>query len=360
MSKPTASGPGNAGFAERVLQWFDQHGRKNLPWQRDATPYRVWVSEIMLQQTQVTTVIPYFEKFLKSFPDVQALASASQDQVLAHWSGLGYYARARNLHAAARTVVDNHNGEFPATVDELTQLPGIGRSTAGAIVSLASAGYAPILDGNVKRVLCRFHAIDGWPGKAGVQKTLWALSETLTPEHRTGEFNQAMMDLGATLCTRSSPACMRCPLETECRAKALGEPTRWPHKKPKVDKPVRDVWMLIARDSNRGVLLYRRPPDGLWGGLWGFPEYQSADELLSAAGGFAHFAQDDVRHWDVLRHSFTHFDLNIHPVHIDLNSAAASTIMDGEETVWFGGGPLPGGLAAPVAKLLNLATESML
>ncbi len=361
MSKSPPSTPIAASqFSDRVLQWFDKHGRKNLPWQQNPTPYRVWVSEIMLQQTQVTTVIPYFERFLASFPDVQSLAGASQDQVLAHWSGLGYYARARNLHKAAKAVVDEFNGAFPTTVDGLVQLPGIGRSTAGAIVSLANGDYASILDGNVKRVLCRAFAVDGWPGKASVQKRLWALTESITPEQRTGEFNQAMMDLGATLCTRSSPACQRCPLQSDCRAYAAANPTRWPFKKPKVDKPERDVWMLIARDRKRGVLLYRRPPAGLWGGLWGLPEYQTADDLLAAARKFARFTPDDVCHWDVLKHSFTHFNLSIHPVHIDLNSASPSTIMDGEEIVWFGGGQLPGGLAAPVAKLLNLATESML
>ncbi len=348
-----------AGFAEKVLHWFDRHGRKNLPWQRNATPYRVWVSEIMLQQTQVTTVIPYFERFVTRFPDVYALARASQDQVLEHWSGLGYYARARNLHAAAKVVVDNHDGQFPPTVEGLVALPGIGRSTAGAIVSLAGGSYAPILDGNVKRVLCRVQCVDGWPGQTAVQKELWALSEAVTPASRTGEFNQAMMDLGATLCTRSSPACGQCPLQAGCRARASGDPTRWPFKKTKVSKPERQAWMLIACDSDLGILLYHRPPAGLWGGLWALPEYQSLQALLEAAGQFARFSDDAIQQWDVVRHSFTHFDLNIHPVYIDLNANTSCTIMDGDEIVWYSGGALPGGVAAPVAKLLNTATESM-
>ena len=195
-------------FAPRVLDWFDQHGRKDLPWQRDISPYRVWVSEIMLQQTQVKTVIPYFERFMATFPTVQALAAAEQDQVLHLWTGLGYYARARNLHRAAQQVCAEHGGEFPATVDKLEELPGVGRSTAGAIVSLAFRQRAVILDGNVKRVLARYRAVDGWPGQSAVHRKLWQIADDYTPEQRCADYTQAMMDLGATLCTRSSPACV--------------------------------------------------------------------------------------------------------------------------------------------------------
>jgi A/G-specific adenine glycosylase len=205
-------------FSTHVLEWFDLHGRKHLPWQQDRTAYRVWVSEIMLQQTQVSTVIPYYERFMESFPSVRELAQASQDQVLNHWAGLGYYARGRNLHKCAQSIVDLHQGIFPNSVDELVTLAGIGRSTAGAIISLSSGERAPILDGNVKRVLARHHGVEGWPGKVAVANTLWQHAETHTPDHRCDDFNQAMMDLGATLCTRSKPECERCPLQNSCFA----------------------------------------------------------------------------------------------------------------------------------------------
>ena len=205
-------------LSSKLLTWFDQHGRRHLPWQRDISPYRVWVSEIMLQQTQVSTVIPYFERFMASFPSVQHLADAPIDSVLHHWTGLGYYARARNLHRAARRVCDEHAGVFPDTVDSLCTLPGIGRSTAGAIVSIACGGRAPILDGNVKRVLARYHAVDGWPGRADVLKTLWQHAEEHTPRRRVADYTQAIMDLGATVCRRSSPICSECPLSSDCQA----------------------------------------------------------------------------------------------------------------------------------------------
>ena len=205
-----------SGFSRLVLEWFDQHGRKDLPWQREVTPYRVWVSEIMLQQTQVSTVIPYFERFMGRFPTVQVLAAAPLDEVLHHWSGLGYYARARNLHRAAKLVAGEYAGQFPAELEVLQQLPGIGRSTAGAILSLAMGQWAPILDGNVKRVLARHHAVAGWPGQAAVLQRLWQLSEVHTPRDRVGAYNQAMMDLGATLCTRSRPRCSDCPVASSC------------------------------------------------------------------------------------------------------------------------------------------------
>ncbi len=203
-------------FQHSILDWFDQHGRHDLPWQQAQTPYRVWVSEIMLQQTQVATVIPYFQRFMARFPDVGALAAAEQDEVLHLWTGLGYYARARNLHKAARLVVNNWGGEFPQTLEGMESLPGIGRSTAGAILAMACGIRAPILDGNVKRVLARYACVEGWPGQTAVQKQLWALAEEYTPSRRVGDYTQAMMDLGATLCTRSKPACVLCPLQLDC------------------------------------------------------------------------------------------------------------------------------------------------
>jgi A/G-specific adenine glycosylase len=208
-----------ADFSGRLLEWFARHGRTDLPWQVDPTLYRVWISEIMLQQTQVATVIPYYQRFMARFPDLSALAGASLDQVLQHWSGLGYYARARNLHEAARVVAERFRGRFPERIEEVLVLPGIGRSTAGAILSLACGQRHPILDGNVKRVLTRFHAVDGWPGQASVLNRLWALAEVYTPATRVAAYSQAIMDLGATLCTRSRPDCGQCPLAADCEAR---------------------------------------------------------------------------------------------------------------------------------------------
>ena len=209
-------------FAARVLEWFDQHGRKDLPWQRDTTPYRVWVSEIMLQQTQVKTVIPYFERFMAALPQVQALAEAPEDRVLHLWTGLGYYARARNLHRSAQRVARELDGQFPETLAGLCDLPGVGRSTAGAILSIALGQRASILDGNVKRVLARYHRVEGWPGRSAVHQSLWDIAEQYTPAERCADYSQAIMDLGATLCTRSKPACDDCPLRGDCEARLHG------------------------------------------------------------------------------------------------------------------------------------------
>src|SRR5512143_1680958 len=227
-------------FAARLLAWFDNHGRKDLPWQHDPTPYRVWVSEVMLQQTQVVTVIPYYQRFMARFPDVAALADASVDDVLAHWSGLGYYSRARNLHRAAQVVRDDHAGRFPETIDEIMALPGIGRSTAGAILALALKQHHPILDGNVKRVLSRYHAVDGWPGAPAVERILWQLAEGHTPVQRVNDYTQAIMDLGATLWTRSRLQCKACPQQQGCQALALNTQTRFPAPKPRKALPVRE------------------------------------------------------------------------------------------------------------------------
>ena len=268
-------------FAERLLAWFADHGRHDLPWQRDPSPYGVWVSEIMLQQTQVATVIPYYERFMARFPDLAALAEAPLDEVLAHWSGLGYYARARNLHRAARQAMAEHGGRLPETIDALQALPGIGRSTAGAILSLALGQRHPILDGNVKRVLARHAAVAGWPGKAAVQRTLWELAEARTPRRRVADYNQAMMDLGATLCTRARPACERCPVAADCRAREQGLQTDYPGPRPRRELPERQVQMLLVRDPQGRVLLERRPPQGVWGGLWCLPELATEADPLA-------------------------------------------------------------------------------
>ncbi|RLU03999.1 MAG: adenine DNA glycosylase [Ketobacter sp.] len=337
-------------FRARILDWYQQYGRKDLPWQQQITPYKVWVSEIMLQQTQVTTVIPYFERFMARFPSVMELAQSPVDDVLQHWAGLGYYARARNLHKCAQVVCNQHKGEFPADVDALAQLPGIGLSTAGAIASISMGIAAPILDGNVKRVLTRLHAVAGWPGDKKVADKLWEIAERYTGPEQTREYTQAMMDLGATLCTRSKPACTVCPLVDNCQAAAQGNPTAYPYSKPKKEKPVRTTWMLMLQHG-RELMLYRRPEQGIWGGLWSFPEYQ--DERSLQQGLDMRTPQPrQVNSLAPFRHTFSHYHLDIHPVHVLLDRKPQA-IMEGHELVWYNEDQIETlGLAAPVKKLV--------
>ena len=337
-------------FAERLLAWFDRHGRTDLPWQRDRTPYRVWVSEIMLQQTQVATVIPYFNLFMARFPDVGALARAPLDEVLHHWSGLGYYARARNLHRAAGLVLDRHDGEFPRTLEEATALPGIGRSTAGAILALSRDERHPILDGNVKRVLSRCFGIDGYPGQAAVAARLWALAERTTPFARLGAYTQAIMDLGATVCVRRRPSCNACPVASDCVALATGRQHELPAAKPRAARKLKRTCMLLAVHDGR-VLLERRPPSGIWGGLWGLPEFASADD---AQGWCVRMlaARVPLTSMATLRHTFTHFDLDIEPLRVEC--AGPATVMEADRWVWYDpAAPAAVGLAAPVTQLIR-------
>ena len=252
-------------FADRLLDWYDVHGRRDLPWQHPRTPYRVWISEIMLQQTQVATVIPYFERWMTAFPDLPALANAGEDDVLAHWSSLGYYARARNILKAARTCMEQNDGRLPEGADELAGLPGIGRSTANAIVSQASDRPAAVLDGNVRRVLARHAAVEGWPGKSAVLKRLWAEAEARLPGSRGADYTQAIMDLGALVCTRTHPECAHCPVRDDCQALLRGLVERLPSPKPATRVSDRDVCMLILRDPRGRVLLEKRPPAGICG-----------------------------------------------------------------------------------------------
>jgi len=344
-------------FSQKVLAWGELHGRKYLPWQQQVTPYRVWVSEIMLQQTQVKTVIPYFEKFVESFPTIQALAEADIDDVLHHWSGLGYYARARNLHKAAKTVFAQYQGEFPEDIDELEKLPGIGRSTAGAILSLSRGLYFPILDGNVKRVLARCFEVEGWPGKSSVLKQLWLLSEKVTPQKQTARFNQTMMDLGSMVCTRSSPACERCPLSGECSAFRNRSWGHYPGKKPKKCLPVKKTLMLLIKNDEGAFLLQKRPPAGIWGGLWSLPELQKVEhaELNSAAKTHLGINVGQSEAMPMRRHTFSHYHLDIFPFTCHFNGYEDSFMAD-NETLWYKqGGKEQIGLAAPVSKLLEEA-----
>ncbi len=340
-------------FAKRVLNWFERHGRKDLPWQQPRDPYRVWVSEIMLQQTQVATVIPYFDRFMRRFPDLATLASAPIDQVLHHWSGLGYYARARNLHHCARTLSQRHAGSFPQEVSELAALPGIGRSTAGAIRSLGHGQPAAILDGNVKRVLARYFAIEGWTGSSAVQKRLWSLSQSLTPKRRCDDYNQAMMDLGALLCGRRRPACGECPLEDGCRARQQGNPEAYPEAKPRKGLPLKTTRMVILADRQGRILLQRRPPSGIWGGLWSLPECPPETTVAQWCRERMGFEIERPHSLPVRRHTFSHFRLDIEPVRARIKNPKRR-VMDGEEWVWYNlSQPDNRGLAAPIARILQ-------
>ncbi|TFH84959.1 adenine DNA glycosylase [Billgrantia azerbaijanica] len=339
-----------ATFQQRLLAWFDAHGRHDLPWQQERTPYRVWVSEIMLQQTQVATVIPYFERFMARFPDVAALAAAEQDAVLHLWTGLGYYARGRNLHKAARRIAAEHGGELPVdSLDALAALPGIGRSTAGAIIAQSTGRRAVILDGNVKRSLARLHAVEGWPGRTAVARELWALAEYYTPEGRLVDYTQAMMDFGATLCRRGTPECQRCPFADVCRAHARGEERRFPESKPRKALPTRTTRMLLLQDAQGRVLLEQRPPSGLWGGLWSLPQFDDQQALRAWLDSQAPDAELEAP-WSPFTHVFSHFRLEITP------QPARATRLDsvGEARRWYDPDqPDRIGLAAPVKRLLE-------
>jgi A/G-specific adenine glycosylase len=349
-------------FRRRLLKWFDRHGRKSLPWQSRRSPYRVWVSEIMLQQTRVSTVIPFYRRFMRRFPSIKSLAEAPMDDVLHHWTGLGYYARARNLQKAAQQIMAEHSGRFPRALEQASSLPGIGRSTAGAILSLSRGQRHPILDGNVKRVLARVHAVDGPANGSATMKTLWDLAEQYTPRTRVADYTQAIMDLGATVCTPRSPLCGDCPVSRGCLARQNGEPERYPGKAAKKSLPERSTTMLIVRDPDRAaVLMEKRPPSGIWGGLWSFPEHRTSDP-------------DDLRRWfrreygfaieldgnrPQLRHTFSHFHLTITPV----TAHAVGTnggVMEKGDTLWYNlDRTEKRGLAAPVKRLLDqLRTDS--
>jgi A/G-specific adenine glycosylase len=332
--------------AAPLLAWFDRAGRKHLPWQQDPTPYRVWVSEIMLQQTQVATVIGYYERFMQRFPDVRALAAAPVDEVLHLWTGLGYYARARNLHHAAQVIVAEHSGELPLTIEAVQALPGIGRSTAGAILALSRSQRHPILDGNVKRVLARYFGIEGFPGEREVEKTLWSLADECTPLERVAHYTQAIMDLGATLCVRSRPLCAACPLTEHCVARIEGRQSALPTPRPKKIRPQRSAYVVLLVRDDGAVLLERRPPTGIWGGLWTLPQFDegAAARAWIPAGG--------VTALPPYFHSFTHFDLTLHP--LVARAAPVSAVADSDRYCWYEPRqPARIGLAKPAVELIR-------
>jgi A/G-specific adenine glycosylase len=336
-------------FSTRLLRWWRTHGRHDLPWQHPRTPYRVWVSEIMLQQTRVETVIGYFDRFVSAFPDVRALAASELDDVLALWSGLGYYARARNLHAAARRIVDDHGGEFPGQVNELAALPGIGRSTAAAIVAQGFDQRAAILDGNVKRVLARHAGVDGWPGRSPIEKQLWIEAEARTPKQHAADYTQAIMDLGATLCTPKAPDCEDCPVKADCIAHRDGRTLELPTPKPKKKLPTREQTFGVLRDDQGRILLERRPPTGIWGGLWCLPTELEAQGIPLPSSDLP----------DAIEHVFSHFRLRMQLDHRIVRDADCIAEEDGRR--WMSlEQALAAGLPRPVRTILEQlhATEA--
>jgi len=342
-------------FHQHILNWFDCHGRKNLPWQFDKTPYRVWVSEIMLQQTQVNTVIPYFERFMQRFPDVRALAMASIDEVLHLWTGLGYYSRARNLHRSAQLILQNHDGNLPASLEELQNLPGIGRSTAGAIIAIAFKQKAAILDGNVKRVLTRAFGITAWPGEKKVENSLWEIAETLTPHERIDDYTQAMMDIGATVCVRGTPQCEKCPLKINCLARQLGIEKTLPHPKPQKTLPVKQTTFLIIQHKQT-IFLEKRPSQGIWGGLWSLPtldHFSKPEEITRHCQQHFKFQTKTIELGHSFRHTFSHFHLEILPAFVVL-TRKPSKIMASEQQIWYNlRESQEVGLPAPVKKIVE-------
>lgn len=321
------------------------------------TPYSVWVSEVMLQQTQVNTVIPYYLRFMERFATVQDLANAPLDEVLHHWTGLGYYARARNLHKAANVITTQHHGLFPTTIEQVVSLPGVGRSTAGAILSLALHQAHPILDGNVKRVLARHYAVDGWPGKTSVAAELWQLAEHNTPNSNVAQYNQAMMDLGATVCTRSRPNCSACPLTPTCIGYREGSQTKFPGKKPKKVMPSRSTCMLLPVWQQQ-TLMYQRPPSGIWGGLWSFVEAEAPTAIGHALQQHGMQAYQ-LTELAAFRHTFSHFHLDITAYLVAVESVPTPQIREGSYQ-WLHIHNTPNiGLSVPASKLLTKLRQKM-
>lgn len=356
---PLAQSTPDEPFAKAVLAWFAQYGRKHLPWQQHKTLYQVWLSEVMLQQTQVATVIPYFERFMARFPTVVDLANASIDEVLHLWTGLGYYARARNLHKAAVQIRDKFHGEFPTEFVDVLALSGVGRSTAGAVLSSVLNAPHPILDGNVKRVLSRYFAVQGWAGEKAVENRLWQLSAQVTPSTQVADFNQAMMDLGAMICTRTKPKCSLCPLADQCEANRQQAWDKFPAKKPKKTLPERVGYFLVLKNGSK-VWLAKREAKGLWGGLHVFPQFDSLDELKRSIS---------AKNWQIsaqltaFRHTFSHFHLDIVPILVDVNLqhstektplVVAETVGNYQANCWYDlDNPAEIGLAQPMMRIFE-------
>lgn len=342
-------------FAAQLLVWFDHAGRHDLPWQHPRSPYRVWLAEVMLQQTQVCTVIPYFQRFTEALPTLPALAQAPLDDVLALWSGLGYYSRARNLHRAAKLCVEHHGADLPRDFDALRALPGIGRSTAGAILAQAHGLRFAILDGNVRRVLCRVHGVDGWPGEAETQRQLWSLAQSHLPASRLADYTQAQMDLGASVCTRSKPRCAQCPLRARCVAHRQQRTAELPARRSKPALPQRQTCMLLVLDEQRRLLLLRRPPTGVWASLWSLPQVTSLADGEQWLAAMAKSCTAPQPLGDPLLHTFSHFRLLITPFHCLMQAKPIAG--DNPDLQWRDLAALDQiGLPAPVRRLISRLT----
>lgn len=348
-------------FQQKLIQWFDNHGRKNLPWQENKTAYRVWISEIMLQQTQVSTVIPYFHRFISRFPNIKTLAEAKEDDVLHLWTGLGYYQRARHLHKTARIICDSFQGHFPDNLAALEKLPGIGRSTAGAILSIAFEKPATILDGNVKRVLTRLYGITQWPGEKETLQQLWTIAEKLTPQVRVGDYTQAIMDLGATLCVRSKPNCPACPFNTHCVAHTQGIAAHLPHAKPHKSLPIREATLMMILKKPHYILLEKRSSSGVWKGLWSLPEIPGIVDIKKIRQTFLarfHLPIAKMTLSTSFRHTFSHYHLDIQPVMIHINESSTK-IMDDTQQIWYNlKHNQTVGMPAPIKTLLEAVANS--
>ena len=338
-------------FAEDLIAWQRAHGRHDLPWQGTRDAYRIWVSEIMLQQTQVSTVIPYYARFMSSFPDVRALARAAEDDVLAHWSGLGYYSRARNLHAAARLVCERHGGSLPRDIDAVTALPGIGRSTAAAIIVFAYGERHAILDGNVKRVLARCFGIRGYAGESAVSAALWRQAEALLPQSDIEAYTQGLMDLGASVCARRAPRCDACPLQQRCVALRDGTIDQLPTPRPRRAVPHRTTTMLVLERDGE-ILLEKRPAPGIWGGLWCFPEIASSEDAVQASAARFGFAVTAGEMMPPVEHGFTHFKLTITPQRLRVTASSTAVSEPGRQW-WSLADAHAAGLPAPVRRILT-------
>ena len=339
-------------FSSQILTWFDQYGRKDLPWQRNQDPYRIWISEIMLQQTRVETVIPYYEKFMKRFPNVTQLATAQIDEVLHYWTGLGYYARARNLHKAAKHICAERHSEFPQAFAEVIALPGVGRSTAAAILALSFNQSHAILDGNVKRVLARVFAVEGWPGERKVEMQLWKHAEALLPQKHISKYTQAMMDIGATLCTRSKPTCASCPITTNCAAYKQQRQHEFPTPKPSRGLPQREAVVAIVQSRDGAVWLEKRPPVGIWGGLYSFPEFPDEPAMHTWLSNTWKTKRAKASSLATITHTFSHYRLHMYPKLIHLDKKPIG-VMEDDLGVWYKAPTQKIGLAAPVQKTLQ-------
>ena len=344
-------------FSNRVIKWHGESGRTDLPWQINKTPYKVWISEVMLQQTQVNTAMPYFNAFMKRFPNIDSLAESTTDDVLSYWSGLGYYARGRNIHKTACILKDNYSSSLPCSLIELESLPGIGRSTAGAIYSLGFNKSAPILDGNVKRVLSRHKRVDGILKKTTTVNKLWEISEELLPDKNYGTYTQGIMDLGATICTRSNPSCSVCPVEEDCLARIHSETALLPNRGASKKKKEKEIFWLIPKDKKKNFYLEKRPEKGIWGGLWSFIECDEEEELEKIYKSKFSSNKSSIKKYKEIRHRFSHYDLKAHVFVVSLKGKL--TAQNNVESIWTNAKELQSiGTPKPIQKLITEMSQN--